>query len=687
MLTAKMKGSGTESGSDLVQQGEVRAAMSLLAHPTLGIQIQGLPSAKWITCNGDDLAGIARACVEVAPGSRGVYFTLNPCPRGLDAPMASKYAVGRRWLLIDLDPRRDRDTNSSEEEHEAAGIIAQAIVVFLCDLGWPVPVVVDSGNGFHLLYRVDLPNDDASRVLLREAIKFIADHYDTEQVEIDRKVHDARRISKVPGTLTRKGPATPERPHRWAKVISAPETPEVVTAAQLATLVQPAQPSANGTGHHETIKPSIKAVKSGQDRVRAYARSVLERERANVVLAPAHAGNDTLNRAAFALGTLVGAGAILRAEVEQDLFLAAVQGSRRPDAEARATIKSGLDAGTLKPRDLSFLSDPAAPKSERSTSSKRPDEPPPTIIRLSDLMTTVFPPVKWAVPGLLSEGLSLLAGKPKLGKSWLALNLAITIAAGGKALGDMQTVEGDVLYLALEDRLRRVQDRARKVLSGLNASASHRLQIATAWPRQDRGGLACIGEWLDAADNPRLVIIDVLAKFRTASTGRRNAYDEDYEVLSELKTQLDAYACSGLALMHCKKGKADDVVEEVSGTLGGAGCADGVMVLARSRGENEAVLHITGRDVDEQQLAIEFDPACCVWTSKGNAKALTASKVRAKILDVFRASPHSKFFPKGMAELVQMNPESVRYEMWRMLNDGLLKKVGMAYAWPVDEAF
>src|SRR5262249_34565487 len=145
-----------------------------------------------------------------------------------------------------------------------------------------------------------------------------------------------------------------------------------------------------------------------------------------------------------------------------------------------------------------------------------------------------------AIPGLLSEGLSILAGKPKMGKSFLALNLAMTIAAGGKALGDIETVAGDVLYMALEDRLRRVQVRARKMLAGLGGGARPPRHVAVSWPRQEQGGLDHLSRWLDAADNPRLVIIDVVAKFRTASTGRRNVYEEDYEVLSQIKDVLDA---------------------------------------------------------------------------------------------------------------------------------------------------
>ena len=104
----------------------------------------------------------------------------------------------------------------------------------------------------------------------------------------------------------------------------------------------------------------------------------------------------------------------------------------------------------------------------------------------ADLMREELPPVRWAVPGILPEGLSLLAGKPKLGKSWLALGLAVAKASGGLALGKIPVDRGGVLYLALEDNRRRLQNRLRKVLGG--DAAPEGLHIATEWARVDEGG-------------------------------------------------------------------------------------------------------------------------------------------------------------------------------------------------------
>src|SRR5918992_3521750 len=103
------------------------------------------------------------------------------------------------------------------------------------------------------------------------------------------------------------------------------------------------------------------------------------------------------------------------------------------------------------------------------------------IFTAAELMAEDLPPVRWVVPEILPEGVTFLAGKPKLGKSWMGLGLGIAVATGGVALGTKQVEQGEVLYLALEDNKRRIQNRLNKLLAGRPAPAS--LHITTAWPR------------------------------------------------------------------------------------------------------------------------------------------------------------------------------------------------------------
>jgi replicative DNA helicase len=120
--------------------------------------------------------------------------------------------------------------------------------------------------------------------------------------------------------------------------------------------------------------------------------------------------------------------------------------------------------------------------------------------------------VRYVVPGYIAEGLTVLAGRPKLGKSWLALDLAIAVATGGSALGSSRIEQGDVLYLALEDNERRLQKRLLQLLPPTSMPES--LAVETECPRLDQGGLEAIREWVESVPSPRLIVVDVFNKVR-----------------------------------------------------------------------------------------------------------------------------------------------------------------------------
>jgi hypothetical protein len=302
----------------------------------------------------------------------------------------------------------------------------------------------------------------------------------------------------------------------------------------------------------------------------------------------------------------------------------------------------------------------------------------PLIYPLPALMKMDLPEPKWVVAGLLCEGFNLLAGKPKLGKSWLALNLAITVAAGGKALGSMKVEAGDVLYLSLEDRLRRVQDRSKQVLKGLSLEANSRLFIAVEWPCQDQGGLAEIEKWVRSVPNPRLVIVDVWTRIRPAQNSRANAYQQDYSQAIELKTLADRLGITVLIIFHCRKAKADDVFDEVNATLGLGGAVDGQMVLLRARNEYDATLAITGRDLEEKELAVQFDKVKATWTLLGDKAAVAGSKLQSAVLAVLVLRPW--LTPKEIADDCGLDRKTVTATCSRMVDNGTLRRSGSKYA-------
>ncbi len=181
----------------------------------------------------DHLADMARTALQVSRFAKGVYYTLNPlnpellarrCNRidwAAEGELAKdKDVLCRRWLLVDADPVRDSLISATNEQKNAARQTIEEVRSFLRSRSWPDPILADSGNGFHLLYRVDLPADDGG--LVERVLQALASRFDSEGVRIDRCVFNPARICKLPGTLARKGDNTPSRPHRRAKLLEVP---------------------------------------------------------------------------------------------------------------------------------------------------------------------------------------------------------------------------------------------------------------------------------------------------------------------------------------------------------------------------------------------------------------------------------------------------------------------------------
>ena len=158
----------------------------------------------------------------------------------------------------------------------------------------------------------------------------------------------------------------------------------------------------------------------------------------------------------------------------------------------------------------------------------------PNIITAPELVQKEFKPIQWAVDGILPEGVTLLVGAPKLGKSWLCLNLAVSVALGGKAFGKVDCQPGNVLYLALEDNQRRMK---RRLLAMDFDDPPANLEFSFDWFRLgDEHGDAYIAKWLNQHSDARLIIVDTLKKIRKRVNGSSNLYDSDYEALEPLLT-------------------------------------------------------------------------------------------------------------------------------------------------------
>ncbi len=370
LWTMRAQGGGPSG----VDAAEVYRALSVLADPDHGVELRGLPSGRHRILPGDDLDGLAAAADSLGDGA-GVYYCLNPIPADLDHSARVGDVIRRRWLLVDADPvKAEKDASATDQEKQAAFDLGETVYQHLRSLGWPDPVKVDSGNGLHLLYRIDLPNTADARLLLRGVLYALAGQFDGDGAKIDRAVHNASRIAKLPGTWARKGTSTDDRPHRMCRLLDVPEAVVVVASDLLVLAANPtAPPSAAETVVDSPFVLRVAPESSG------YAEVALEAEVARILGSIEGGRNNSLNRAAFSLGQLVGGAALARDEVERQLRAAAISVGLDAD-ETDKTLASGIEAGLAQPRTVPepAPNDTAAPPAKPKQTVPDPwDQPVP----------------------------------------------------------------------------------------------------------------------------------------------------------------------------------------------------------------------------------------------------------------------------------------------------------------------
>ena len=295
----------------------------------------------------------------------------------------------------------------------------------------------------------------------------------------------------------------------------------------------------------------------------------------------------------------------------------------------------------------------------------------PIIQTAADLRRKTFAPLKYIVPGLIVEGLVILAGKPKVRKSWLALDIGLAVAAGRYCLGDRKPQQGSVLYLGLEDGEHRLQRRIDKLLPTFGAEWPEKFKYAMQWLRADQGGIEAIDDWCEGNPDARLVVIDVLARFRVPASGRANAYAEDYAALSKLQELAVKRSITILVIHHTRKGESEDPAEEISGTLGLSGCADAFLVL--KKGAAGATLIGRGRDIEDVDLALEFNDKACKWTIIGAASEVRLSTQRLRVLEAL-AGAEEGLSPSDLAADLGLSPANARQMLLRMHKGGDIKR-------------
>ena len=296
--------------------------------------------------------------------------------------------------------------------------------------------------------------------------------------------------------------------------------------------------------------------------------------------------------------------------------------------EARAALKArGVKVRIVAPAVGKDLSDHFAAGYDETAFIPEPTASiRPRGMTAEALMQTEFEPINFAVDRVLPAGLTIFAGSPKAGKSWVMLDICLAVAAGGPALSTLRTEQGCVIYLAREDTYRRLQSRM-ALITGGTMEGPKSLELVPQeqdWPGGEQG-LANLTEWAEECGSPRLVVMDTLAKIEPEmgeDGGRRGAYAGNYAMMARYKQWADLHNCALVMVHHDRKtqaggqtgtGMESDPFSKISGTRGLTGAADTLWFLESIRGTGEGALHITGRDVVEQ--TIDMRKAGPLWTA------------------------------------------------------------------------
>jgi AAA domain len=291
----------------------------------------------------------------------------------------------------------------------------------------------------------------------------------------------------------------------------------------------------------------------------------------------------------------------------------------------------------------------------------------------ADLETMHFDPLRWLVPDLLVEGgVAILAGRPKIGKSWFALQLANSIAEGTPFFG-RETNRNEVVYLALEDSLRRLKSRSDLI----GSFWSTKLRFFTEWSKGSdalddlRNLLEYVGTGI-----VKLLVVDVIARIFPAETDH-NDYGMVGDFLAAIQRLSVKYGTAVLLVHHFSKSAKEDFVDSLIGSTAYSSTTDTVFGLKRARGTQEAILSVTGRDVEEQELGLSFSlPGG--WQCLGPASEVKMSEERKRIIDLLDSE--GSLTPKEIALHLDSTSDAVRQLLFKMKRAGLVSDMGGRYA-------
>lgn len=300
-------------------------------------------------------------------------------------------------------------------------------------------------------------------------------------------------------------------------------------------------------------------------------------------------------------------------------------------------------------------------------------------INAETLISTPLAPIRFVIEDLLPQGIYLLCGSPKIGKSWLALDVGLCVASGDK-LWEFHCCQSDVLYLCLEDSYARIQKRLFELVDEAPAS----LHFTIAANDIDNGLIWQIEDFVNKNPQTKLIIIDTFQRVR-GSNGEPNVYAKDYNDISKLKELADRFAISIVAVHHLRKLNDSDPFQKVSGTTGLTGAVDGTFVLEKDRrsGSN-AKLYITGRDIEYREITLQFEDCRWKFISSANEQEVAQKLIPEFVFQVIDFMSSKQRWHGSATELLSAmgNKDFALRTVTKLLNqysDSILAKNNILY--------
>lgn len=523
-------------------------------------------------------SALSDAVAQIGSAS-GVYIVLNQLNPDLLARAANRIRTAsksdpltadndiqrRRWLPIDLDPTRPTGVSSTDGEHETARARAEAVREYLREASWPEPVLADSGNGFHLLYRVDFPPDDGG--LVKRVLEAISAKFTDSAVTLDTSVHNPARIWKLYGTVAAKGDSTASRPHRLSRLVEVPENMQCVALDQLTALAgePPAPvatpPQAFGGGTFSLDAwiarhlPDAVGPKPGPGGGRLWVLSTC----------PFRA--DHTNSSAF-IGQ-----------------------------HANGALYAGChhNACTWTWHELRAKYDGSAQSKTRMgpASHGGPISCEPIITKLADVTPR---PVNWLWPWCIASGkVTLLVGDPGLGKSFVTLDFAARVSRGfgWPNAPDHRRPPGGVVLLSAEDdagdTIRPRLDAAGADVSRIVALEAVRVGDSSKHFDLSRD-LVALERAIQSVHDCRLVVIDPISSYMGQTDSHCNA--DVRGVLAPLAALAAKYNVAIVVVSHMNKNSGSAAIYRTTGSLAFVAAARAAWAVVKDKDDPERRLFL-----------------------------------------------------------------------------------------------